>query len=243
MFRDHPQGVGLGDSHSPTRSYLPTFRFARKSLTESHTTPSPCWPSSAAWDLALYLIVLVSAFGIVLGRGPRQKSPPPAAHAPPEEERQDRRLYLVKAGLAAVMLALVVDSLLYNAFFEDPYMWTILALSAAAACRLTVWDVGSATITSTQEGGDSRHAEEQPHAGRHHVYAAVEEAAKQSYIRALKVLPPDLKQALARARASRVRPTAPRGARHHAAEREGGRTRPEPGLSGHGHGGLLAGGR
>ena len=33
-----------------------------------------------------------------------------------------------------------------------------------------------------------------------HVYGAVEEAAKQTYIRALKVLPPDLKTALARAR-------------------------------------------
>jgi tartrate/fumarate subfamily iron-sulfur-dependent hydro-lyase alpha chain len=34
------------------------------------------------------------------------------------------------------------------------------------------------------------------------VYAAVEEAAKQLYVRALKVLPPDLKEALARARAT-----------------------------------------
>ncbi len=34
------------------------------------------------------------------------------------------------------------------------------------------------------------------------VYAAVEEAAKQTYIRALKLLPPDLKDALARARAA-----------------------------------------
>ena len=39
------------------------------------------------------------------------------------------------------------------------------------------------------------------------VYTAVEEAAKQSYIRALKLLPPDLKEALARARASETSPT------------------------------------
>jgi fumarate hydratase subunit alpha/L(+)-tartrate dehydratase alpha subunit len=39
------------------------------------------------------------------------------------------------------------------------------------------------------------------------VYAVVEEAAKQSYIRALKLLPPDLKQALARARASETSST------------------------------------
>jgi len=39
------------------------------------------------------------------------------------------------------------------------------------------------------------------------VYAAVEEAAKQAYIRALKILPPDLKEALLRAQASETDPT------------------------------------
>lgn len=37
---------------------------------------------------------------------------------------------------------------------------------------------------------------------RAHVYEAVEQAARQLYVRALKVLPPDLKEALARARAA-----------------------------------------
>jgi len=39
------------------------------------------------------------------------------------------------------------------------------------------------------------------------VYAAVEEAAKQTYIRALKILPPDLKEALLRAQADETDPT------------------------------------
>jgi tartrate/fumarate subfamily iron-sulfur-dependent hydro-lyase alpha chain len=39
------------------------------------------------------------------------------------------------------------------------------------------------------------------------VYDTVEEAAKQSYLRALKLLPPDLKQALTRARAGETDPT------------------------------------
>ncbi len=90
--------------------------------------------------------MIFTAFSTALGRGPRTVRPPAAAHAPPEEELPDRRLYLIKAGLAAVVLAIFVDSLLYNAFFEDPYLWTMLALIAAAACRLTVWDVRSATI-------------------------------------------------------------------------------------------------
>ena len=39
------------------------------------------------------------------------------------------------------------------------------------------------------------------------VYAAVEEAAKQTYIRALKILPPDLKEALLRAQSGETDPT------------------------------------
>jgi tartrate/fumarate subfamily iron-sulfur-dependent hydro-lyase alpha chain len=39
------------------------------------------------------------------------------------------------------------------------------------------------------------------------IYAAVEEAAKQTYIRALKILPPDLKEALLRAQAAETDPT------------------------------------
>jgi magnesium-transporting ATPase (P-type) len=96
--------------------------------------------------LGLYLIVLFTAFSTALGRGLRKVHSPAAAHAPPEEELPDHRLYLIKAGLAAVVLAMVVDSLFYNAFFEDPYLWTTLALIAAVTCRLTVWETRSATI-------------------------------------------------------------------------------------------------
>ena len=75
------------------------------------------------------MIVIFTAFSTALGRGPRTVRPPAAAHAPPEEQLPDHGLYLIKAGLAAVVLAIFVDSLLYNAFFEDPYLWTALRSS------------------------------------------------------------------------------------------------------------------
>jgi putative inorganic carbon (HCO3(-)) transporter len=50
-----------------------------------------------------------------------------------------RRLRLVQAGLAAAVLATVVHSLVYNAWFEDPYLWLLLAVSVALRYRLTGW--------------------------------------------------------------------------------------------------------
>jgi putative inorganic carbon (hco3(-)) transporter len=148
MFRAHPQGVGVGDFPL----VYPTYRdrHARAALTESHTTPVTVLAELGGAGLGLYFIVIFTAFSTALGRGPRTLRPPAAAHAPPEEELPDHRLFLVKAGLAAVVLAILVHSLLYNAFFEDPYLWTMLALIAAAACRLTVWEVRSATISPSR---------------------------------------------------------------------------------------------
>jgi O-antigen ligase len=144
MFRAHPQGVGLGNFPLAYPKYK--NRRARASLTESHTTPVTVMAELGGAGLGLYVIVLFTAFSTALGRGLRKVHSPAAAHAPPEEEQPDHRLYLIKAGLAAVVLAMVVDSLLYNAFFEDPYLWTTLALIAAVTCRLTVWETRSATI-------------------------------------------------------------------------------------------------
>ena len=147
MFRDHPQGVGLGNFPLAYKGYLnSSLPRARKTLTESHTTPVTVMAELGGAGLGLYLIVLFTGFSTALGHGLRTVRSPAAAHAPPEEELPDRRLYLIKAGLAAVLLAMVVDSLLYNAFFEDPYLWTVLALIAAVTCRLTVWESRSATI-------------------------------------------------------------------------------------------------
>jgi len=144
MIRSHPLG-GVGLGVFPLA--YPAFRdrHADPNLRESHTTPITVLAELGGAGLGLYFIVIFTAFSTALGRGPRTVRPPAAAHAPPEEELPDRRLYLIKAGLAAVVLAMFVDSLLYNDFFEDPYLWTMLALIAAAACRLAVWDVRSAT--------------------------------------------------------------------------------------------------
>lgn len=65
----------------------------------------------------------------------------PAVSAGAAEE-DARTLYLVRAGLGAVVAALVVHSLLYNAFFEDPYVWAVFGMISAAAWRLGSWRPG-----------------------------------------------------------------------------------------------------
>jgi O-antigen ligase len=66
--------------------------------------------------LAVYLALLATYFGTALRA---------VAFV------EDRRLRLLQAGFMAVVLAMIIHSLFYNAFFEDPYMWTIMAMSMA----------------------------------------------------------------------------------------------------------------
>ena len=134
MFRAHPEGVGLGIfPHA-----YPFFRdfHARKTLVENHTTPVAVLSELGAQGLAAYLLILAAFFSTAFGRLPRRGHlhPPLDGHGPP-----DRYVKLAAAGLASVVLAIVAHSLLYDAFFEDPYTWLMMALAAATACRLTTW--------------------------------------------------------------------------------------------------------
>jgi O-antigen ligase len=56
-----------------------------------------------------------------------------------DDEDDARRLFLVRAGFGSILAALVTHSLLYNAFFEDPYVWLVSGLVLAAAYRLSGW--------------------------------------------------------------------------------------------------------
>jgi O-antigen ligase len=79
----------------------------------SHTTPLTVLAEGGVIGLALYAWLLGAAawaFYLVA-------------------TRRDR---ILGVALAAVLLVLVVHSLLYAGFFEDPLTWGVLALAAAA---------------------------------------------------------------------------------------------------------------
>jgi O-antigen ligase len=112
---DHPvAGVGVGGFKG---TYADRFRVpARTEEAASHTTPVTVAAETGVVGLGLFAWLLVAA-GMVALRGLRVR--PPGAR--------------IASAVAAVGLAAIfVHSLSYNAFFEDPLMWGLLALAVLA---------------------------------------------------------------------------------------------------------------
>jgi hypothetical protein len=120
VYRDHPV-VGAGIGAQPSESQARSERFGPPGSFVSHTTPLTVAAELGTIGLALYLALLVGG-GLVLV----------------ELRRRDPALALA---LGAGLVALVVHSLFYSGFFEDPITWLLLAL---AASRLAVVEPGAA---------------------------------------------------------------------------------------------------
>ena len=136
---DHPvAGVGVG---SFKQTYAERFKPpARNREAASHNTPVTVVAETGVVGLGLFVWLLAAA-GLVCLRGLRER--PPTAQ--------------VAGVVAAVGLAAIfVHSLAYNAFFEDPLMWGLLALAALAADQAPTLHVGRDGLPEQREerGGD-----------------------------------------------------------------------------------------
>jgi hypothetical protein len=110
VFADHPvAGVGIGAQPEASREDGGRRRAARNA---SHATPLTVAAELGVIGLAAYVALLAGAAWLLL-----------------LVVRCSRALGL---GLAACFLFLVVHSLFYSGFFEDPLTWGILAVAAAA---------------------------------------------------------------------------------------------------------------
>ena len=109
-FRERPvAGVGVGGQ---PRASAEIVRKGSPSRNASHTSPLTVLAELGVIGLALYLWLLAATiWALVL------------------VSRTDRTFAV---GLGAVLLALVVHSLLYAGFFEDPLTWGVIGLAAAA---------------------------------------------------------------------------------------------------------------
>ena len=120
MFGDRPLwGYGSG-------SFAETFRereqaSSREAASASHTMPITFAAEQGMIGLASYLVVLAAAFVLLFGG-----LDPPIGRAPPTRS-------LTRAYVAAAFAALVVHTLLYAAFLEDPITWTLLAAGIVLA--------------------------------------------------------------------------------------------------------------
>ena len=102
-------GVGVGGQ---PRASSEIVRKGSPSRNASHTSPLTVLAELGVIGFALYLWLLAATFwALVL------------------VSRTDRTFAV---GLGAVLLALVVHSLLYAGFFEDPLTWGVIGLTSAA---------------------------------------------------------------------------------------------------------------
>ena len=114
VIRDHPiVGVGLGAQ--PAESQARSEQGGSPTRFVSHTTPLTVLAELGVLGLAAYLAFLAGAAVLV--------------------ERLRRRAPTLGLALGAVLLALVVHSLAYSGFFEDPVTWVAVGVACAAWCH------------------------------------------------------------------------------------------------------------
>jgi O-antigen ligase len=156
MFLDRPiLGYGSG-------SFAKDFREREKTsdaraASASHTIPITVAAEQGVVGLASYLFVLVTAFALVwqgLGRLRGDDSPPAEL--------------IARGAIAAAFTGLVVHTLAYAAFLEDPLTWTLLGaaiglrFSSVAGQRQRPADVAArapAAVSPAQSAHAARHAE------------------------------------------------------------------------------------
>jgi putative inorganic carbon (HCO3(-)) transporter len=116
MFTDRPlQGFGSGGFAKQFRAREAAGQ--REAASASHTIPITVAAEQGVPGLAAYVAVLIASFGLLFQRlpGPLRGRAPPAR-------------YVVRAYLAAAYSGLVLHTMLYAAFLEDPITWTLLAV-------------------------------------------------------------------------------------------------------------------
>jgi O-antigen ligase len=141
MFTDRPLfGFGSGAFSKQFRKREATG--TRQAASASHTIPVTVAAEQGVPGLAAYAAILVASFGLMFGGlgALRGRAPPP-------------RL-VTRAYLAAAYSGLVLHTMLYAAFLEDPITWTLIA----AAIVVGRADPGSArdAPTSTSSAGASQ---------------------------------------------------------------------------------------
>ena len=123
VYAAHPV-VGVGIGSQPLMSRQEEDARRRKSKNVSHTTPLTVAAELGTIGLIAYLVFLAAL-----------------ARAIVEAWRRYRGLGIALAGC---LTALVVQSLFYGGFFEDPFVWGIAGVAAAALAFLPARSAGPA---------------------------------------------------------------------------------------------------
>jgi O-antigen ligase len=132
MARDRPiQGFGSG-------GFAPNFR-KREGVTSvtaaavSHTIPLTVAAEQGVIGLISYLALIAASLALVFERLVGRRRPGPRAGTAD----------VAAAAVAAAFCALVLHTLVYAAFLEDPLSWTLLALAAGVGVTRTRTPAGT----------------------------------------------------------------------------------------------------
>ncbi len=137
LFGDRPVlGYGSG-------SFSAAFRHragGKAPVTESHTEPITIAAEQGLVGLFLYLALLAAALWTMttgltammpgLGRAPPSTGPATSATGPDQAA-----LVVARAAVLAMFVALIVHTLAYAGFYEDPIIWVLLAIAGSLAIR------------------------------------------------------------------------------------------------------------
>jgi O-antigen ligase len=142
MFTDRPLfgfGSGAFSKQFRKREALGT----RQAASASHTIPVTVAAEQGVPGLAAYVAVLIASFGLMFtGLGAlRGRAPPP-------------RL-VSRAYLAAAYSGLVLHTMLYAAFLEDPITWTLIAAAIVLGRADPAGDAATSDPASSSAGSSS----------------------------------------------------------------------------------------
>jgi len=140
LFAEKPiQGYGSGSFQAAYRDHRDN---KDAPVTVSHTEPVTVAAEQGLIGLALYAALIVVALG-TLGRGlvaGRAAGPAAAGDPPPPATAQgvvppttSPTALAARAAVLAAFVALLVHTLAYAGFFEDPLTWVLLAVGASLA--------------------------------------------------------------------------------------------------------------
>jgi O-antigen ligase len=147
LFVKRPlEGYGSGSFQKQYERHSNTS--AENATSASHTIPVTVAAEQGIVGLALYVALLVVAFGVLFGD---------AGRSPPRPKPGDARPVLAspfRPAIAACFAALVLHTFTYADFLEDPLTWTLLGIGLALARQDDRWAARSSVLgrSSTEAG-------------------------------------------------------------------------------------------
>ncbi len=142
LFAQRPL-YGYGSGSFP-KAYRKHVRTRRTPVAVSHTEPVTIAAEQGIVGLALYAALVFMALltmayragGVAGGTSPEEALATGGAGGSPAATGPARQRRIARAAILATFIALLVHTMAYAGFYEDPITWVLLAVGASLAARV-----------------------------------------------------------------------------------------------------------